>query len=214
LLNPQADLEILSEKLHRKTALHFAARLGFLDMAHALIQAGANIHDQRSGESVLHVGMYKTISLCVTVAASRYGRPFIVHYLLKIGVNPDLRDALGHTALHVALFKNQAECVKLLVYGGADVRAVDNEGLTPLHWAALGGSVETSRVLLRELPADAYKATVNFQGKSHNAFQLAELKQNKRMAEHINKRMKHHRRNVLVLSLCPKFFLILKANNH
>ncbi|KAJ0425066.1 ankyrin repeat-containing domain protein [Aspergillus carlsbadensis] len=39
----------------------------------------------------------------------------------------------GETALHVAAERNQREIAGMLIDGGADVDAVDEDGLTPLH---------------------------------------------------------------------------------
>ena len=45
----------------------------------------------------------------------------------------------GHTALHLAVFGDRAECIRLLLLAGADSNVQDNNGRTVLHYAAAAG---------------------------------------------------------------------------
>ncbi len=50
--------------------------------------------------------------------------------------------------LHVAIDKENTECVKLLLEAGADPNATDNDAYTPLYLAAREGNVECTKLLL------------------------------------------------------------------
>jgi len=59
------------------------------------------------------------------------------------GVNLDLdeRDCCGKSALHYAIESKRTETIDILVSRGADIRAVDCNGRTPLHHAAARGNL-------------------------------------------------------------------------
>jgi ankyrin repeat protein len=62
------------------------------------------------------------------------------------------RDSDGQTALHKYTVYDwgSLEDVKILVARGADVNAVDNDGYTPLHMAAMSGYADKARFLLEK----------------------------------------------------------------
>ncbi|SPT18826.1 unnamed protein product [Triticum aestivum] len=73
------------------------------------------------------------ITLCF--AASR-GDDFLMHQLLKRGLDPNEIDNCGRTALHIAASNGSEQCVRRLLENGADANARDPEGKVPL-WEAL-----------------------------------------------------------------------------
>uniref|UniRef100_A0A0E0C5B3 Potassium channel n=1 Tax=Oryza meridionalis TaxID=40149 RepID=A0A0E0C5B3_9ORYZ len=73
------------------------------------------------------------ITLCFAVTR---GDDFLLHQLLKRGMDPNESDNDGHTALHIAASKGNEQCVRLLLEYGADPNARDSEGKVPL-WEAL-----------------------------------------------------------------------------
>jgi truncated hemoglobin YjbI len=92
------------------------------------------------GRTLLH---YAAGAGCIEVVTS----------LLRLGTDPDLRDAGGHTPLYSVAnecaSETAPEIVRALVRAGANLNA--NGGVTratPLHMAARRGYVETARVLL------------------------------------------------------------------
>ncbi|KAK3161417.1 hypothetical protein QOZ80_1BG0076860 [Eleusine coracana subsp. coracana] len=73
------------------------------------------------------------ITLCFAV---NRGDDFLLHQLLKRGLDPNESDNNGHTALHIAASKGNEQCVKHLLDYGADPNARDSEGKVPL-WEAM-----------------------------------------------------------------------------
>jgi ankyrin repeat protein len=50
--------------------------------------------------------------------------------------------------LDLAAWTTDPDCMLALLERGADVNAEDNDGRTPLHWAALNNKADCVRVLL------------------------------------------------------------------
>ena len=67
-------------------------------------------------------------------------------------------DTSGSTALHCAATDGVPEVVEALLEAGADVRAKDNEKMTPLHFACVDGNIDTVKVLFQhaEKTQDVY----------------------------------------------------------
>ena len=63
----------------------------------------------------------------------------LVRDLITLGANLEWRDEefLGMTVLHIAVFWNNMEVVRILVEAGADVNAQDDDGCTPYDLASL-----------------------------------------------------------------------------
>ncbi|TVU35773.1 hypothetical protein EJB05_17676, partial [Eragrostis curvula] len=90
------------------------------------------------------------ITLCFAV---NRGDDFLLHQLLKRGLDPNESDNNGHTALHIAASKGNDQCVKLLLEYGADPNARDSEGKVPL-WEAMCEKHDAVVQLLVENGAD------------------------------------------------------------
>ena len=89
------------------TPLLFAARVGDLDSARALVAAGADVNDQPP---------YGTAAV---VVAAHSGHPDVAAFLLARGADPNAADA-GYTALHAAILHKDAALVRVLLDHGAD----------------------------------------------------------------------------------------------
>ena len=120
-----------------------------LEIISKLLELGADTRFS-GGRTALHLAAWRA-------------SPEIVQLFLDLGVNA--KDSGGATPLHYAVLpvhrkalSHQPENVKLLISQGAEVDALDSQGLTPLHWAASEGAVETVEALL-EAGADRQAQT-------------------------------------------------------
>jgi ankyrin repeat protein len=81
--------------------------------------------------------------------AAAEGRTPEVEALLARGSDPNARESLGATPLHLACAPGSNDAtVEALLARGADVRAGDVYGATPLHWAAKHGRPGAAMLLL------------------------------------------------------------------
>ena len=85
-------------------------------------------------------------------------------------------DERGRTAMHLTTC---AEAIEWLVDEGCYLTKEDREGRTPLHWAALHASVETTEALLKHVldpdPVDAYRETPLFIASRVGAVEIVRL---------------------------------------
>lgn len=72
----------------------------------------------------------------------------LVKALISKGTNVNSKDALGHTALHIAAERNYKEIAELLISNNANVNSRNRDGITPLHCACLNNSKETAEFLV------------------------------------------------------------------
>ncbi|XP_018088035.1 histone-lysine N-methyltransferase EHMT1 isoform X2 [Xenopus laevis] len=158
------------EQHSRRTPLHAAAEMGYTDICHMLIQAGANLdscsEDQRTplmeASENNHLDTVKYLvkagalldpkdsegSTCLHLAAKK-GHYEVVKYLLSSErTDVNCQDDGGWTPMIWATEYKHVEIVKLLHFAHADVNIRDNEENICLHWAAFAGSVEIAEILL------------------------------------------------------------------
>jgi len=92
------------------TALMFAARVGDLESAKLLVEAGADVNDQDAW------------GVSATVLAAHSGSGGLVQLFLDHGADPDA-SAAGFTALHEAIMRRDEQTVRALLACGADPNA-------------------------------------------------------------------------------------------
>ncbi|GIX64002.1 ankyrin-repeat protein, putative [Babesia caballi] len=124
--------------------LHRAAFMGDLDLLKALKSVDLNYVDD-VGRSALHY-------------ASASGSATCVEHFLARGVDVNLADRKGWTAIHIAVSKNLTDVARLLVDGGADIFALLKHKCAParlvdvysptIHFAAIKGNVEITQLLI------------------------------------------------------------------
>ncbi len=112
-------------------------------MVRLLLAAGAD-PDRASGPKDGPEG--GDLPLCGAAAG---GRTEVVEALLSAGATPDLREALGFTAMAWAVGQGHAETVEALLEHGADPDLPAPGTEPPLGARARRGSTETVRALLR-----------------------------------------------------------------
>ena len=83
-------------------------------------------------------------------AAYRGDERMVREILASGSVDKNVRDAIGETALHLAIFQSNINVVKLLLDYGFDPNAVTTgKGYTPLHNAVLANNAEAARLLIQ-----------------------------------------------------------------
>ena len=130
------------------TALHLAACGGHLEVARALVEAGAGVNAIAKDGSPLSMAVWE-------------GKRELVVFLLQAGADSGACAANGETALHAAAYKGDLEAARLLIAHGAPVNCRTTCGTTdlfvtsppvcgesPLHLAAAYGHREIVELLL------------------------------------------------------------------
>ena len=145
LIERKADIEAMDQNC---TALHYAARFGYMEMASYLIEQGSNLEAKdRVNEETEGVPVEFT-PLCY---AAQMGNLSMVSMLLQYGARPEARDCWGGTALHWAAVGGFTEVVLVLLERGAKLEAqttMVSIGFTALHMAAYGGHAGVASILL------------------------------------------------------------------
>src|SRR5262249_47574819 len=82
------------------------------------------------------------------VDAAKKADKTAIRELLRQRINVNTPEADGTTALHWAVEADDVETTELLVRAGADVKAVNRYGATPLSRASLNGNAAIVEILL------------------------------------------------------------------
>jgi ankyrin repeat protein len=175
LLSRNADPDVATRM--GETALHYAALAG-TDCLGPLVDAGADI-DEETKEGVTAL-----------MVAARNAQLDVVEWLLERGASVNARTVTGNTALIMASdgrnewtrdfsFNDRIEeCLRRLVQAGADVNAVNDEGITAVHAATWGFDAGRVKCLL-ELGADPRIAALD----GTTPLSVAQAKEHEAMVE-------------------------------
>mmetsp|Transcript_39209 Transcript_39209/g.113194 ORF Transcript_39209/g.113194 Transcript_39209/m.113194 type:complete len:1060 (-) Transcript_39209:181-3360(-) len=150
-----------------RTALSWAAEGGHMEVARALVEAGADLDaPDNNGYSPLfwaganaemvelllaagaHVDAADKANRTALSRAAKGGHTEAIKALLAAGAGVEAPDKKGNRALSLAAIKGHTEAIKALLAAGADVEAPDKEGNRALSWAASNGHLEATKVLL------------------------------------------------------------------
>ncbi|XP_067661828.1 ankyrin repeat domain-containing protein 50-like [Haliotis asinina] len=126
-----------------RTAVMLAAENGHKDVVELLVGKGADMSlVDETDDNVLH-------------CACRGGDVELVKYVLsQSNVDINSRGWIKRTPMMAAAERGHTEVVKLLVSRGADVSLVDTVGENVLHWACVGGHVQTVMYILSQSNVD------------------------------------------------------------
>lgn len=135
LCNNGANVESIT--LQGRTPLHYAAITDNARVIEFLISQGADINrpDYILGcAPILYTAIFNRIASMLI--------------LIKAECKLEVRDKTGRNLLHYAAWNYQIDiCLLLLQQSNINVNEKDNNGCTPLHYAAGVGSVEIVRIL-------------------------------------------------------------------
>jgi hypothetical protein len=125
------------------TALHVVASRGHAGLARRVCELAPSLVAARDG--CLDTPLHREVAACL-LTAMRAG-----------GADADAalwaRNRLGATALYEAVRNGHAETVELLATEAPELAAITtDDGVSPLYLAAMTGSVEMARALLRPSP--------------------------------------------------------------
>ncbi|KAL4919647.1 ankyrin repeat-containing domain protein [Aspergillus aurantiobrunneus] len=141
VLGSRADLEDLEEEKGdiEAAVLMAAAYLDRLDDMAQILDKGIDINCDPQDKWV-----YPPL-----MAAALAGNMEVVKFLLERGVELDTRTVgNGYSALHFAALTGQADLIHFLMDRGLDPDIRNNDGDTPLHFAAAGGHTQAVQGLL------------------------------------------------------------------
>ncbi|XP_035613438.1 serine/threonine-protein kinase TNNI3K isoform X1 [Oncorhynchus keta] len=97
-----------------------------------------------SGLSLLHL-----CCMCGGWSGRELGNKVHIRTLMLKGLRPSRLTRNGFTALHLAVYKDNAELVTAMLHGGADIQQVGYGALTALHIATIAGHHEAVDILLQ-----------------------------------------------------------------
>ena len=151
-----ANVDINERNYAGITPLTIAAEKGHLAIVKLLLEEG--------GASVNLNSSYGVTPL---IAAAAAGHREVADLLLKNGADPTAKDDLGKTALLHAMSSDDAKLTETLVkLNSRAINLPDNDGNTPLIYAAQKGHVNNIKVLLK------YKANVKMKLYKNNRHEL------------------------------------------
>jgi ankyrin repeat protein len=135
LLQHEADPNVKSDALW--TPLHEAAISSNYKSFQPLLMAGAHVDALNSrGQTAL------------SMAAHVRDDPRYFDYLLEYNTNIHLADENGLTPLHRTCVRNRVESARRLIALKADIDALDNKHLSPVHTCVLNNSHDVLNLLL------------------------------------------------------------------
>ena len=136
-----SDPALVHERHAGRTLLHEAAAVGDLSSVELLLSLGAD-PDAKSGGG--HTPLYCAGNECGVEGAGK-----VVRALVKGGAGVNAHDGVQRcTPLHMAARRGNAEVAGALIDCGADIKARDRTGDTPLRRAVNCDKVAVARLLL------------------------------------------------------------------
>ncbi|CAD7696709.1 unnamed protein product [Ostreobium quekettii] len=141
LIDVGADVDAANDA--GSTALFLAAQHGDEETVAVLINGGADVDKARSNGAT------------PLVIAAQEGTPGVIRLLLDAGADPTIANNFRTTPLHLTGFRlggvgEEMAGMLLASAFNVDIDAMDEDGRTPLMWAARFGNAGVARFLLEE----------------------------------------------------------------
>jgi uncharacterized protein len=134
LAKTETELTVCDE--YGRTALHYAAGLGYADVAEVLLNGRASVNARDRYEfTALHL-------------AASYGHVDLINLLLANGAL-NLGGQRGKVPLHLAASQGRESAVEALLNRGMSINELDAQKGTALHYAAWGGYANVMKLLLK-----------------------------------------------------------------
>ena len=139
-----------------QTGLHLAAISGHVDLTKFLIEKDKENAGEYQNQLINEKDLNGNTPLHYAAMA---GQLDMAKILLEKDANEtaenkdkkkfhEIQDPTGRALLHTAVLKADLEVIKLLISKGADIKAKDGRGYTPLRYAVLGGHVGVAKHLI------------------------------------------------------------------
>ncbi|RDD34684.1 ankyrin repeat domain-containing protein [Wolbachia endosymbiont of Cylisticus convexus] len=217
----QLKSDINQKDVDGNTPLHIAAQHGNKQLIELFSRLGAKIVKNKQDNTPLHIAIMHGNADCIELfhenredileskgehgrnlvhLAAMYGQFDCLHFLLNEFPNHNLntKTSKGNTALHLALLKStelesRKQCVSLLIDRGMQVNESNNEGSTPLHFAAQLVGLEFLSVIegeLKKQKIDVHQEILRKNQSGNTAFHMAARVGNKSCLEHLFSLMK------------------------
>lgn len=122
--------------LRKSFTIHTAAMRGWSDIVEMLIEAGAVLTDDMTGEG------YTPLA-----AAIQFGHPDVVRVLISAGMSVEGTHGDGQSTLHCAAWYGNPDIVRQLIFAGANPNLKDVHGKTPRDYAREEGHHEVASFL-------------------------------------------------------------------
>lgn len=122
--------------------MHWAVKLGDVELLQTLVNAGAHVHNETTSES----------RMCPIHWAASEGKVSSLNFLIDQNVDINVRDSNGCTPLIIATQHNMIPAIIFLIKKGANFDIQDSNGDTALHWAAYKGYLDGVGLLLYYYP--------------------------------------------------------------
>lgn len=135
------------------TPIEYACEYGNNDIIKILLNAGCKLK-------------YKDNALCYYLAARNKYK--LLKALIKRGLDPNIRCG-DRTGLHWAAQEGCLESAKVLLEEGADVNAMEEDGMTALYIASSEPHIEIVKLLL------SYQAEVDLTGEGTTPLEIASI---------------------------------------
>jgi ankyrin repeat protein len=78
------------------------------------------------------------------------GDPWVLEEIYMRGAPVEVAGKSGYRPIHLAVQKNQFECIMVLIGIGVDINVVTVSGVTPLYMARASGAVQAAEVLIEK----------------------------------------------------------------